>query len=105
LTDHAIPLAASMQAIGIARLRSRHQMTLPAAVAEALGAGPGDRLHFLADSRQPGVVLVSRLPGVETGPASAREARRHRYLPLAGPPDDHMAERLTPVGVGVSMTS
>jgi bifunctional DNA-binding transcriptional regulator/antitoxin component of YhaV-PrlF toxin-antitoxin module len=77
LTDHTIPLAASMQVLGIARLRSRNQMTLPAAVAEALGAGPGDRLHFLADSRQPGVVLVRRLPGPETGPASARETRKH----------------------------
>jgi bifunctional DNA-binding transcriptional regulator/antitoxin component of YhaV-PrlF toxin-antitoxin module len=83
-----------MEVIGIARLRSRNQMTLPAAVAAALGAGPGDRLHFLADSRQPGVVLVSRLPA-EAGPSSAREARKHPYLPLAGPPDDHMAERLT----------
>jgi bifunctional DNA-binding transcriptional regulator/antitoxin component of YhaV-PrlF toxin-antitoxin module len=84
-----------MEVIATARLRSRNQMTLPAAVAAALGAGPGDRLHFLADSQQPGVVLVSRLPEADAGRSSPREARKHPYLPLAGPPDDHMAERVT----------
>jgi bifunctional DNA-binding transcriptional regulator/antitoxin component of YhaV-PrlF toxin-antitoxin module len=73
-------MTASMQVIGIARLRSRNQMTLPAAVAKALGAGPGGRLHFLADSRQPGVVLVSRLPGAETAPIVGPRDEETPYL-------------------------
>jgi hypothetical protein len=43
-----------------ARVRARHQVTLPEPVAAALAAGPDDRLLFEADPAEPGVARVRK---------------------------------------------
>ncbi|MGH2446575.1 MAG: hypothetical protein ACRDGD_11150 [Candidatus Limnocylindria bacterium] len=45
-----------------ARLRARNQLTLPAPIADNLGARPDDLLVFEADPAQPTTVIVRRAP-------------------------------------------
>jgi bifunctional DNA-binding transcriptional regulator/antitoxin component of YhaV-PrlF toxin-antitoxin module len=44
-----------------APLRQKNQVTLPAQVAEALGAVPGDRLVFTLSADAPGTAVVRRI--------------------------------------------
>jgi bifunctional DNA-binding transcriptional regulator/antitoxin component of YhaV-PrlF toxin-antitoxin module len=44
-----------------ARLRAKNQLTLPDAIAKALGVEPEDRLIFETDPGQPGLVTVRRV--------------------------------------------
>lgn len=42
-------------------LRPKNQITLPAEIARALGAEPGDRLHFAIDPQNPETATVRRI--------------------------------------------
>ena len=45
-----------------ARLRKKNQLTLPAPVANAIGARPNDLLVFEANPAEPNTVIVRRMP-------------------------------------------
>lgn len=53
-----------------ARVRARYQVTLPESVADALAAGPDDRLVFEADPAEPGVVRVRKARASWAGAAA-----------------------------------
>lgn len=53
-----------------ARVRARYQVTLPEPVADALAAGPDDRLLFEADPAEPGVVRVRKARASWAGAAA-----------------------------------
>lgn len=53
-----------------ARVRARFQVTLPEPVADALAAGPDDRLLFEADPAEPGVVRVRKARASWAGAAA-----------------------------------
>ena len=43
-------------------LRKKNQITLPKAIAEALGVGPGDRVLFVVEEDEPGEAHLYRMP-------------------------------------------
>jgi bifunctional DNA-binding transcriptional regulator/antitoxin component of YhaV-PrlF toxin-antitoxin module len=43
-------------------LRKKNQITLPRAVATALGVGPGDRVMFVVEEGEPGEAHLYRMP-------------------------------------------
>ena len=50
-----------------ARLRKKNQLTLPAPVANAIGARPNDLLVFDENPAEPDTVIVRRMPGSFAG--------------------------------------
>jgi bifunctional DNA-binding transcriptional regulator/antitoxin component of YhaV-PrlF toxin-antitoxin module len=53
-----------------ARVRARYQVTLPEPVADALAAGPDDRLLFESNPAEPGVVRVRKARASWAGAAA-----------------------------------
>jgi AbrB family looped-hinge helix DNA binding protein len=43
-------------------LRKKNQITLPKAIADALGIGPGDRVLFVVEEGEPGEAPLYRMP-------------------------------------------
>lgn len=71
-------------------LRKKNQITLPRAIAEALGVGPGDRLMFVVEEGESGEAHLYRMPqsfagvaphayGADTDSASYVRAERRAW--------------------------
>jgi bifunctional DNA-binding transcriptional regulator/antitoxin component of YhaV-PrlF toxin-antitoxin module len=71
MRKRAVVAARTPRAFAVeARVRARYQVTLPEPVADALAAGPDDRLLFEADPAEPGVVRIRKARASWAGAAA-----------------------------------